>query len=452
MAQSGLMFGLCNISALRGLFAPPISLKISRNGFGLRASFKAISVLVFLLNEHGLGDCKAQIVYSQNFNSTTLAASGWTNTNLTVPWSSGTYFGFFSNNWYVNDAESGMPPNTCGAGGAGNPTLYMGAVGLGALGAAYVANAPTNRRISSPNINTVGYSGMTLSFNFIANGVGATDKAYFQYSIDGGVTWTIPAGGPTSTTPALQSGSDWSNLKSQVCSPQGRWTNVTWAIPASCENISNLRIGFVWQNGNTTPGATDPCLAIDDVVISVILSPVEMSSFDARCDDVNVLLEWTTQSEINNDYFTIESSEDLLRWRYITKVMGSGNANSINHYNYECPATGSGIYYRISQTDYDGRLTILRIISFETCDHNLDLSIYPNPTSSLFYIKGENIGAIASIRMFDRFGRMVLNCGMNKLSGNQIEILVPQSLTSGLYLLNVQLDDYDIREFKLIIE
>ena len=144
--------------------------------------------------------CKAQIVYTQDFN-TTLAGSGWTNTNLTVPWGNTAFFGI-SNQWQNNDNESGMGANTCGAALQGDPSLYMGATAI-TTGAAYLSNVFTNRRISSPNINTTGFSGMTLSFDYIGNGSGTVDKGYLQYSIDGGVTWLNATGAPTTANPAM---------------------------------------------------------------------------------------------------------------------------------------------------------------------------------------------------------------------------------------------------------
>lgn len=395
----------------------------------------------------------AQIVYSQTFSST-LAASAWTNTNLTTPWSSGTYLGLFSNNWYLDDAETGMPANTCGVGFGGNQSLYMGAVGLGALGAAYVANARTNRRISSPNINTIGYAGMTLSFNFIANGVSTIDKAYFQYSIDGGATWILPPGGPTSTTPALPAGSDWSNLKSQVCAGgQGRWTNVIWAMPAACEGISNLRIGFVWQNNNSTPGATDPCLAVDDIVISVIITPVTLSSFDIRCNNSKVIVAWTTQSEVNNDYFILESCADMIHWRQVGVVPGSGNSISSHHYVFEHAWKKSDVYYRLSQVDYDGRTTHLYSSTKGECDAtNGNLAVYPNPTQGLFYISGERTTDISCIELLDLQGRIVFSQRLNASPASQVEVALTQLFTAGMYVLMIRSKDGDVEEFKLMVE
>lgn len=432
----------------RGILSLRYSSAAIRNSDGIVSKFLAFLIIGLL----PVTTLNAQVVYYQGFNST-LAASGWTNTNLTTPWASGSFIGL-SNNWYVNDAESGMPANTCGAGYAGNPTLYMGAVGLGALGAAYLSNASTNRRISSPNINTTGYSGMTLSFNFIANGYQTTDKAYFQYSIDGGATWIIPAGSPTSTTPALQAGANWSNLKSQVCSPQGRWTNVTWAMPAACENIPNLRIAFVWQNNSATGGnASDPCLAIDEVYITVILSPVRLSAFDAACNGEMHSLSWTTESEQNNDYFEIEVSRDLNSWENIGKVKGAGNANNRNQYSFSFISTEfpNAQYVRLSQTDFDGRHEILKIIAVESCLGNASkILVYPNPAADHIEIIGAT-DMITQVSLYDLSGRLIFVYDNFPVNSAVIGLVLSDRISSGVYLVRIAGHSGIMVEQRLII-
>jgi hypothetical protein len=144
-----------------------------------------LSYIVFLFI--GISVYSQVTVYSENFNA---GMGGWTSTSLTSPWGNTSYFGI-SNIWQSSDAETGMAPNICGMAGGGNPSLYLGATAL-ISGAAYLSNATTNKRISSPNINTTGYSNLTLSFNFIGYGCEERDKAYLQYSIDGGTSWTSP--------------------------------------------------------------------------------------------------------------------------------------------------------------------------------------------------------------------------------------------------------------------
>lgn len=314
---------------------------------------------------------QAQIIYSQNFNTpTTLASSGWTSANLTTPWGNSTYFGI-SNIWQVNDNESGRPPGTCGAAGMGNQSLHIGATGF-ASGAAYLSNANTNRRISSPNINSTGYNNLQLSFNFIGNGYLTTDKAYLQYSTNGGTTWNNATGAPTSATPALPPGSDLNNLKSSLCAPQGRWTNITWNMPAACGNIPNLRIAFVWQNNSTTgSSAQDPSFAVDDITVTNISPlPVELVSFYGETYNEFNLLRWTTLSETNSKYFIIEKSYDGITFYTLDTLAAMTNSNQINQYNYydyfqDYEIYTTQHYYRLKQTDLDGSVKYSEIILLE---------------------------------------------------------------------------------------
>ena len=228
---------------------------------------KKIILAFLVLYTFGNYSYSQQTVYSENFNA---GFGGWANTDLVAPWGNTTDGFGLTNIWQNSDAESGMGTNNCGVANAGNPTLYMGADGM-VSGAAYSSTANTNRRIASPNISTVGYSNMTMGFKFIGNGCETRDRAYFQYSIDGGTNWVSPTAAPTSSNPAMGTGGNMGNLKSTICTGgQGRWTEITWDLPASCENIADLKIAFVWQNsdGATCSGTpTDPSFAVDDIII-----------------------------------------------------------------------------------------------------------------------------------------------------------------------------------------
>lgn len=381
------------------------------------------------------------IVYSEGFNST-LAASGWAVTNLTVPYSSGNYLGF-TNNWYVDDAESGMPVNTCGTSGAGNSCLYMGAVGLGALGAAYISNAATNRRIASPNINTTGFSNMTLSFNFIGNGEDEDDKAFLQYSINGGTSWVNATGAPTSATPALGTGGSLNNLKSQICgSGQGRWTNITWAMPVTCENITNLRLAFVWRN-DTDNSATDPSFAVDDIVITVpILMPVELVSFNGNITGNGNLLQWQTASETNNAFFTLEHSVDGIFFSQLSKIPGAGNSNHLLQYSFTHLFPQQGInYYRLRQTDFNGTIKYSNTITLHNTEKikvlNLVHAFFNSEQNQFEFILNCESDCDVTLELIDLSGRKLITKQLNA-EGNYTKIVLPVPvLSSGIYLLKI---------------
>ena len=413
-------------------------------------SYLLMLCLVFVLN---INEIKSQtVVYSEGFNST-LGASGWTITDLTVPFTNTTFFGFL-NTWQVSDAESGMAANTCGAGGAGNSSLHCGAVGLGALGAAYISNARTNRRISSPNISTIGSTNLTLSFNYIGNGEANDDRAYLQYSINGGPTWVSVAGGPTTSNPALPGGASLNNLKSQICGGgQGRWTNITWAMPVACENIPNLRVAFVWQNDDDAI-ATDPSFAVDDVIITKPAGglPIALLSFNTTCIEGYNELSWKTATEINNDFYTIEKSIDAKNFEVIARVNGAGNSNNINSYYFKDKHFLTGqVYYRLKQTDFNGNYEYFDIKAVD-CGASSTISIYPNPARGEFTvtINQYSITEIV-IEIYNSLGQKVIEKIIQPKSNSINQNLIIDELNQGIYFVKVKTGD-QIRTKKLIIE
>lgn len=163
------------------------------------------------------------------------------------------------NLWVIGDGEGGVLPPNCGVGGNGNNTLHVSSQLSPTAGATYNAGGlcaigicvATNMRAESPNISTVGYSNLSLNFDYIGNGQALTDNASVLYSINGGTNWIT-------LNPSL---------KSTLCpSGQGQWTAASFILPATCENIPNLKIAFNWTNNDDGIGS-DPSFAVNDVEI-----------------------------------------------------------------------------------------------------------------------------------------------------------------------------------------
>jgi hypothetical protein len=62
--------------------------------------------------------------------------------------------------------------------------------------------------------------------------------------------------------------------------------------------------------------------------------PIELIQWNAVCLENQSQLHWSTATEINNDYFTIERSLDGQNWVAIETISGAGNSNSILNYTY----------------------------------------------------------------------------------------------------------------------
>lgn len=111
--------------------------------------------------------------------------------------------------------------------------------------------------------------------------------------------------------------------------------------------------------------------------------PVELISFDARLNMDEVLLTWTTANEIDNDFFTIEKTTDAETFYEVGKVAGKGTSQLVTEYFFtdEKPTPGRS-YYRLRQTDYDGKSTFseLKSVVYDGAKR-LRLNVFPNPTN-----------------------------------------------------------------------
>jgi hypothetical protein len=116
--------------------------------------------------------------------------------------------------------------------------------------------------------------------------------------------------------------------------------------------------------------------------------PVEWLSFDAQKFGSDVLLKWKTASELNNDRFEIERSDDAINFEYIGEKDGKGNAANISTYDFidETPRNGLN-FYRLKQIDFDGEFEYseIRLVEFNQKPATR-LVIYPNPSNDYVYL------------------------------------------------------------------
>lgn len=121
-----------------------------------------------------------------------------------------------------------------------------------------------------------------------------------------------------------------------------------------------------------------------------ILLPITLISFNLSIVPEGVGVYWKTETEVNNNFFTVERSKDGLSYENIGTVAGAGTSTSPHSYSFTDKRPYNGVsYYRLKQTDYDGTFDYspIRAIEFIAQNDNSVL-IYPNPTrTNSFSIK-----------------------------------------------------------------
>lgn len=116
--------------------------------------------------------------------------------------------------------------------------------------------------------------------------------------------------------------------------------------------------------------------------------PVELLSFDAKCNSGKVNLTWATASQKNNNYFTVERTTDGINYKPVGVITGAGNSSKTNYYAFvdEEPSERTS-YYRLKQTDFNGQTEHLNLVAVN-CRDVKEFAISPNPGSGIFIIDG----------------------------------------------------------------
>jgi hypothetical protein len=194
--------------------------------------------------------------------------------------------------------------------------------------------------------------------------------------------------------------------------------------------------------------STDERISLDNIVVSGdLLLPVRLRSFKATKKENLVLLEWSTATETDNDYFQVyKSNNNPWGWKPIGKLKGAGQSDSLIHYAYKDLRPGVGkTFYRIKQIDFDGRSTYSNIVSV---DIPMDVLPYPNPTRKLVIIPSYGSMKCSQVRLLDTHAKQ-LSIPMS-IEGNSM-ILDLGALAAGQYILSYRLDNYQqhLKIFKL---
>lgn len=179
---------------------------------------------------------------------------------------------------------------------------------------------------------------------------------------------------------------------------------------------------------------------MDDFSITpAIPLPVELISYDIECKNDSIKVNWTTASETNNDYFTIETSNDGINFSESGRVVVAGNSNQILDYNYAIPYNHyTEKYIRLTQTDIDGKVNLYSTKYIECSDLNEE-------TCPIVEIKNGNLNLYAQtnkdqellISMFSYNGTCVDQFSVNMVKGdNHIQHPV-DALPSNIYFIQI---------------
>ncbi|MEQ9441603.1 MAG: T9SS type A sorting domain-containing protein [Cyclobacteriaceae bacterium] len=248
---------------------------------------------------------------------------------------------------------------------------------------------------------------------------------------------------------------DWYNLKVLV------WNGTMWDT-----------YGGTGHESNPTPSQSHGFFTSTDVIsfsenfvtmgstTSNNPLPVELVAFNVQAEANQVLLTWETASEINNDFFEIQRSQNAKDWEAIGTVAGAGNSTRSLEYQYKdkYPIIGES-YYRLRQVDYDGKFDYskIRSITVEAFTQLnttvLEIRIYPNPSDGPTKLRIEGLANYkpVTIRLLDVFGKVQETVQADsEILRRGITINQQGRLPAGLYFVDIQQENLNLQR-KLIL-
>ncbi len=182
------------------------------------------------------------------------------------------------------------------------------------------------------------------------------------------------------------------------------------------------------------------------------LLPVELVSFEASLYENQqiVLLEWTTATEINNEGFLVQRSDDGVDFYDLGFVEGNGNSSALIHYNFFDNQIFRSSYYRLKQMDFDGKFEYSPTVFLSlVTDGEEAIAINPNPVVERVMVSGM-VNEIYDFTLSDLAGNLIVKPIRTDLS--EVETILNQEvsfLPAGVYLLHFHNPGYS-RTIRLI--
>lgn len=185
--------------------------------------------------------------------------------------------------------------------------------------------------------------------------------------------------------------------------------------------------------------------------------PIELLSFDAFFLGDEVELKWVTASEINNDFFTLEKTQDGINYEIVETISGAGNSTGVLNYSFVDSLPLKGVsYYRLKQTDFDGKFTYseLKMVQ-KTIGNDFSFEIYPNPNEGDFFsiqFNTNNTEEGVLVVVYDLLGNELFS-KIIVTSENEMEVYAidpSHQLDPGVYLI-IASDENAIYKKRLIV-
>ncbi len=191
----------------------------------------------------------------------------------------------------------------------------------------------------------------------------------------------------------------------------------------SCETADNSGSKITTSSGTCqNNGSTCTC--------ANVTLPITLTGFFSSLETTSINLKWSTASELNFDYFSLQKSADGKSFNEIAQVKGHGTTGEKHDYSFEdnFPLIGKN-YYRLTSVDFDNYQETFKVI-VQDYSGGKDFQVSPNPSNGRTISLNFNFDSTqGQVVIYDSMGAIVDSFQVSD-SG---EVSFTNTLKEGIY-------------------
>lgn len=177
--------------------------------------------------------------------------------------------------------------------------------------------------------------------------------------------------------------------------------------------------------------------------------PVKLTSFVARKEKNNGVLNWITAMERNAARFEVERSEDGASFAKIGEVKAAGNTSSNSRYSFTDNNVINNIrsnqaFYRLKMVNRDGSFEYSEVRSISFDENGTTVAVYPNPFNGTLSIElNAEITKVDYVVVTDVYGKEVMSLNTPLNGSNKITLDQMSGLATGVYIVKSKINNVE---------
>ncbi len=164
------------------------------------------------------------------------------------------------------------------------------------------------------------------------------------------------------------------------------------------------------------------------------------------------LLEWTSNTEIQNAYFILERSVNGGDFKELLRINSQHESNGNFYYSRQDEHPVNGLLtYRVQQVHQDGSYRYSEMQEVDFSDLQEDLLLFPNPAKEEFWVKLNRYhGESGMLQIHNVYGQLIAQRKVEEWTRKGMSFDLTD-YSSGVYFVSLKLNNYKILTGQLVV-